>query len=111
MWIGERVTEKGVGNGISLLIFAGIVSNIAMSVANSVYAAFAGQLAAVGGGGSMIASLLVFILLYVPCVAALAAAKRELHSWKHFILTICIQMGTAYIVSLLVYQLGSLFIH
>ena len=28
MWIGERITEKGVGNGVSLLIFAGIISNL-----------------------------------------------------------------------------------
>ena len=28
MWIGERITEKGIGNGISLLIFAGIVNNL-----------------------------------------------------------------------------------
>ncbi|HPY95034.1 MAG TPA: preprotein translocase subunit SecY [Clostridia bacterium] len=28
MWIGERITAKGIGNGISLLIFAGIISNI-----------------------------------------------------------------------------------
>ena len=28
MWIGERITEKGVGNGISLLIFAGIISSL-----------------------------------------------------------------------------------
>ena len=28
MWIGERITEKGLGNGISLLIFAGIISNL-----------------------------------------------------------------------------------
>lgn len=28
MWIGERITEKGIGNGISLLITAGIVSNL-----------------------------------------------------------------------------------
>lgn len=28
MWIGERITEKGIGNGISLLIMAGIVSNM-----------------------------------------------------------------------------------
>ncbi len=28
MWIGERVTEKGVGNGVSLLIFVGIISNL-----------------------------------------------------------------------------------
>ena len=28
MWIGERITEKGIGNGISLLIMAGVVSNM-----------------------------------------------------------------------------------
>ena len=28
MWIGEQITEKGIGNGISLLIFAGIISNL-----------------------------------------------------------------------------------
>jgi len=28
MWIGERITEKGIGNGVSLLIFVGIVSNL-----------------------------------------------------------------------------------
>lgn len=28
MWIGERITDKGVGNGISLLIFVGIISNL-----------------------------------------------------------------------------------
>ena len=56
-------------------------------------------------------SFLVFILLYVPCVAALAAAKRELQSWKYFIMTVCIQMGTAYGVSLLIYQVGRLLIN
>ena len=28
MWLGELITEKGVGNGISLIIFAGIVSRV-----------------------------------------------------------------------------------
>ena len=28
MWIGEQITEKGIGNGISLIIFAGIVSRL-----------------------------------------------------------------------------------
>lgn len=28
MWIGERITDKGIGNGISLLIFVGIISNL-----------------------------------------------------------------------------------
>ena len=37
MWIGERITEKGIGNGISLLIFAGIIANLSGSVVASVY--------------------------------------------------------------------------
>jgi preprotein translocase subunit SecY len=32
MWLGELITEKGIGNGVSLLIFAGIVSNIPSSL-------------------------------------------------------------------------------
>ena len=36
MWIGERITENGIGNGISLLIFAGIIANIATSVSSTV---------------------------------------------------------------------------
>ena len=39
-----------------------------------------------------------------------AAARRELNSRKYFIMSICIQLGAAYGVSLLVYQLGRLLI-
>ncbi len=35
MWIGERISEKGVGNGVSLLIFAGIISNLFNGVVSS----------------------------------------------------------------------------
>ena len=55
-------------------------------------------------------AFLVFILLYTPCVAALAAAKRELHSTKYFLLTIAIQLCAAYGVSALIYQIGRLFL-
>ncbi len=34
MWIGERINEKGIGNGISLLIFAGILSSLAGQIIN-----------------------------------------------------------------------------
>ena len=37
MWIGERITENGIGNGISLLIFAGIIANLSGSIVASVY--------------------------------------------------------------------------
>lgn len=36
MWIGERITDKGIGNGISLLIFVGIVSNLFNGVTTSI---------------------------------------------------------------------------
>ncbi|MET3852889.1 MULTISPECIES: preprotein translocase subunit SecY [unclassified Paenibacillus] len=32
MWLGEQITEKGIGNGISILIFAGIIANIPMYI-------------------------------------------------------------------------------
>ncbi|MDD5552007.1 MAG: preprotein translocase subunit SecY [Candidatus Pacebacteria bacterium] len=35
MWIGELITEKGIGNGISLLIFAGIISGVPASIRQS----------------------------------------------------------------------------
>ena len=42
MWIGERITENGIGNGISLLIFAGIVSNLFNWTVSGVAGAFQG---------------------------------------------------------------------
>ena len=35
MWLGEQITERGIGNGISLIIFAGIVARFPVAVANS----------------------------------------------------------------------------
>ena len=39
MWIGERITEKGIGNGISMLIFTGIISGIFNGIISSVQSA------------------------------------------------------------------------
>lgn len=36
MWIGEQITQRGIGNGISLIIFAGIVSSIPKNIGNAV---------------------------------------------------------------------------
>jgi preprotein translocase subunit SecY len=35
MWLGEQITQRGVGNGISLIIFAGIVANIPLALAST----------------------------------------------------------------------------
>lgn len=55
-------------------------------------------------------SFLIFILLYVPCIAAVSALKNELNSKKLTALSICWQIGAAWIMSMLVYQIGSLFV-
>jgi preprotein translocase subunit SecY len=36
MWVGEQINERGIGNGISLIIFAGIVVDIPGAVINSI---------------------------------------------------------------------------
>ncbi|MGD8561438.1 MAG: preprotein translocase subunit SecY [Desulfarculaceae bacterium] len=36
MWLGEQITERGIGNGISLIIFAGIVASIPSAISNTV---------------------------------------------------------------------------
>jgi preprotein translocase subunit SecY len=44
MWLGEQMSEKGIGNGISLIIFAGIVCRIPTALGNTVKLVNAGQL-------------------------------------------------------------------
>jgi len=52
MWLGEQITERGIGNGISLIIFAGIVARLPVAVYNSVRLARTGEMS-------------IFILLFV----------------------------------------------
>ena len=44
MWIGEQINERGIGNGISLIIFAGIVAEIPGSTVNAIQLVQAGQI-------------------------------------------------------------------
>ena len=53
-------------------------------------------------------SFLVFNLLCAPCFAAMGAIKREMNNTKWFWFAISYQCGLAYVVSLCVYQLGTL---
>jgi len=66
-------------------------------------------LAATGFGALNAYSLMVFCLLYIPCAATIATIKRETHSWKWTIFAVCFQLGVAYFVSTLIYQVGRLF--
>ena len=61
MWIGERITEKGIGNGISLLIFAGIVSNLF----NGIVSGFRTASTITGLVGALVILLVLVILTFV----------------------------------------------
>ncbi len=54
-------------------------------------------------------SFLVFNLLCAPCFAAMGAIKREMNNTKWFWAAVGYQCGFAYIVSLIIYQIGSMF--
>ncbi|HAQ57045.1 MAG TPA: ferrous iron transport protein B [Acholeplasmatales bacterium] len=53
-------------------------------------------------------SFMAFALLSAPCIAALAAMKKELGAWKWFLFILAYEMAVAYLVSLAIYQIGSL---
>ena len=66
MWLGEQITERGVGNGISLLIFSGIVSGFPAAIGQSFEAARQGDiniiaLLAIAALAVVIVALVVFI--------------------------------------------------
>ena len=62
MWLGEQITERGVGNGISLIIFAGIVARLPSAIAQTFEMYRVGEL-----------SLLFLILLGVTMLAVVTA--------------------------------------
>jgi ferrous iron transport protein B len=55
-------------------------------------------------------SFMVFCLLYVPCVATVATLKKEFGSWKWTLAQVGYSVSVAYVLGLLVYQIGSLFV-
>ena len=55
-------------------------------------------------------SFMVFVLLYFPCIATVVAISREAGGWKYGMFTVLYNTAVAWLVSFLVYQVGSLFV-
>ena len=68
MWLGEQITERGLGNGISILIFAGIVAGLPSAVA--------GLFGLVGTGNMGVVSLLFIVALAVAVTAFVVFVER-----------------------------------
>jgi len=75
MWLGEKITEKGVGNGISMLIFAGIVSGLGQTIMS-----FYGIV--VNGNGDVnfiaLALIILVVLAIVTFVVLINSAERRI---------------------------------
>jgi len=68
MWLGEQITERGIGNGISLIIFAGIVARMPSALGNTV------QLVKTGDMGFLV--LLLLIVIMVAVIAIIVFVER-----------------------------------
>ena len=63
MWLGEQITARGVGNGISLIIFAGIVANLPTTVAQTLELSRTGAIPGIAGLGMIVLALVVIAII------------------------------------------------
>ncbi|MGD9603620.1 MAG: preprotein translocase subunit SecY [Gammaproteobacteria bacterium] len=73
MWLGEQVTERGIGNGISMIIFAGIVAGFPRAISGTLELARTGELHIF-----LVLSLLVLILLVTALVVFVERGQRRI---------------------------------
>ncbi len=73
MWLGEKITDKGIGNGISLLIMIGIIARLPQSFAAELVSKLGS-----GGGGliAFIVEMLILFLVFVASIALVQAVRR-----------------------------------
>ncbi|MEE4241975.1 MAG: preprotein translocase subunit SecY, partial [Desulfopila sp.] len=73
MWLGEKITDKGIGNGISLLIMIGIIARFPASFIQEAVS----KLTASNGGAIMILlELIIWFLVIMVCVYLVTAVRR-----------------------------------
>lgn len=73
MWLGEQMTERGIGNGISLIIFAGIVATMPSAFVSTIQMARAGELTYL-----MLPVLLVMVILVIGFVLFFETSQRRI---------------------------------
>ncbi len=73
MWLGEQMTERGIGNGMSLIIFAGIVASGPAAVINSIQLIKAGEI-----GLFFIPFILAFMIGVVAFIVFFETAQRRI---------------------------------
>ncbi|MEE9210644.1 MAG: preprotein translocase subunit SecY [Kiloniellales bacterium] len=72
MWLGEQITQRGVGNGISLIIFSGIVANLPLAMASTLELGRTGALSA-----AFIILLLIMAVATIAFIVFMERAQRR----------------------------------
>jgi len=75
MWLGEQITARGVGNGVSLIILAGIVARLPGSAAQLLTMARSGSLP---GGGAMLLLIAVMAVAVIGFIVFIERSQRRL---------------------------------
>lgn len=73
MWVGEQITEKGIGNGISMIIFAGIVSGLPSAFGSTLSLVSTGELTVI-----LVVILLAMTLLVTAFVVFMERGQRRI---------------------------------
>ncbi len=73
MWLGEQITQRGVGNGISLIIFSGIVANLPLALASTLELGRTGALSA-----ALIIVLLIMAVAVIAFIVFMERAQRRI---------------------------------
>ncbi|MDH5784611.1 MAG: preprotein translocase subunit SecY [Chromatiales bacterium] len=73
MWLGEQVTERGIGNGISMIIFAGIVAGLPSAIGGTLELASSGQM-----NGALVVVLFLFAILVTAAVVYVERGQRRI---------------------------------
>ncbi len=73
MWLGEQITERGIGNGISLIIFAGIVAGMPSAIGNTFRLLSSGQM-----GIFAVVLLVIFMTAVVALIVFVEQGQRRI---------------------------------
>ena len=72
MWLGEKITDKGIGNGISLLIMVGIIANLPLSFSQNLSSRLSGN----GGFMMILIELVIWFLIILASVFLVMAVRK-----------------------------------
>jgi len=73
MWLGERITDRGIGNGISMIIMVGIIANLPSAIVSE----FGSRVNQQNGGLVMfVVELLILLLIVIMCIMLVQGIRR-----------------------------------